>query len=324
MNLSKRISMGILCAALSTAMFFMTACTKRVTSTQTSIVTTIFAPYDFAREITKGTSTTVNMLLPPGSEVHSWEPTAHDMISIQNASLFIYAGGEGDVWADNLVASLDNKVSHIRMTDCVKLFEEAHPEGMEPEHEKESDSKETAGGEEVEWDEHVWTSPKNAMLIVQKITDTLCTIDSANSKIYKKNTTSYLAQLEQLDKDFANVVSTAKRKTIVFADRFPARYFTEEFGLSYYAAFPGCSTDTEPSAKTVAFIINKVKEENIPVVFYIELSNEKMADTVCEATGCRKMLFNCCHTLSKKEFVSGTTYLEVMNQNVQVLKEALN
>src|SRR5574344_215822 len=327
---------GVLCATLCTVALFATGCSNKKnkstdeisdSSKQISIVTTIFAPYDFARAVAKNTSTTVTMLLPPGAEVHSWEPTAHDMITIQNAALFIYAGGEGDVWADKLVASLDKPISSIRMTDCVKLFEEEHPEGMEPEHDDAADEKDTGSAQsadEVEWDEHVWTSPKNAMLIVQKIADTLCSIDEKNSNVYKKNAAAYLTQLEHLDNEFTTVVNSAKRKTVVFADRFPARYFTEEFGLSYYAAFPGCSTDTEPSAKTVAFIINKVKEEKIPAVFYIELSNQKMADTVCEATGCHKLLFNSCHNLSKKEFELGTTYLDVMKQNVQTLKEALN
>lgn len=289
-------------------------------ATSFSVATTIFAPYDFTRQIIAGTDTQVTMLLPPGAEVHSWEPSAQDILTIQQSGLFIYAGGEGDAWADDLVSSLDKKVPSVRMTDCVILFEEAHPDGMEPEEDDDGGD----GAQEVEWDEHVWTSPKNAMLIVNRICDTLCALDKKNSALYRKNADSYLGQLQKLDDAFSDVVKKAKRNTIIFADRFPARYFTEEFGLSYYAAFPGCSTNTEPSAATVAFIITKVKEEKIPAVFYIELSNQKMADTVCEATGCKKLLFNCCHNLSKSDFAAGKTYLSAMEDNVLTLTEALN
>ena len=283
-----------------------------------SVVTTIFAPYDFTRQIIKRTDTKVTMLLPPGAEVHSWEPSAQDMITIRKSGLFIYAGGEGDVWADNLAASFDSKTTALRMTDCVKLVEEAHPEGMEPE------EKDDSGKDEVEWDEHVWMSPKNAMLIAGRICDTLCRLDSRNSAVYRQNTDTYIRQLQKLDDNFRAAVKDGKRTTIVFADRFPARYFTEEFGLSYYAAFPGCSANTEPSAATVTFIINKVKQEKIPVVFYIEMSNQKMADTVCEAAGCRKLLFHCCHNVSKNDLTAGKTYLSLMEGNLNALREALN
>jgi len=287
-----------------------------------SIVTTIFAPYDFARQVAKDTGTSIKMLLPPGSEVHSWEPTAQDIISIQKSGLFIYAGGKGDVWADKIVSASDSKLTALRMTDCVHLFEEEHPEGMEPE--KEEGKENEKANEETEWDEHVWTSPENAKLIVQKICDILSISDSAHADIYKRNTAAYIAQLSQLDSGFREIVKNAKRRTVVFADRFPARYFTEEYGLKYYAAFPGCSTDTEPSAATVAYIINKVKKEKIPAVFYIELSSQKMADTVCEAAGCKKLLFHSCHTLSKEDFAAGATYLSVMQKNLQTVSEALN
>jgi zinc transport system substrate-binding protein len=307
--------------------FSLSGCSVKKTSvekkmpTKITVVTTLFAPFDFVREITRGTDTQVNMLLPPGAEVHSFEPTAQDMIRIQNCSLFIYAGGGGDAWADKLVASLDNKIKSMRMIDCVNLLEEEHKEGMEPD---KDDSGKANAVNEKEWDEHVWVSPKNAILIVNKITETLSAIDPKNSAVYQKNAESYTAQLSELDNEFRTVISKAKRTTVIFADRFPARYFTEEFGLSYFAAFPGCSTDTEPSAATVSFIINKVKQEKIPAVFYIELSNQKMADTVCEATGAKKLLFHCCHNLSKDDFNAGATYLSVMKHNVETLKEALN
>jgi zinc transport system substrate-binding protein len=329
---ARLLSVTLLVFGMS-SFFLTTGCSKKrstaknSSSNEISIVTTIFAPYDFAREITKGTGDKITMLLPPGSEVHSWEPTAKDIIRIQDSSMFIYAGGEGDVWADKLIKSSDKKIHALRMIDCVKLFEEAHPDGMEPEKEDQEDISSnkavTEPANETEWDEHVWMSPKNVILIVQKICDELCVIDSAHADSYKANTASYIVQLMNIDNEFADVVSHAERKTIVFADRFPARYFVEEFGLNYYAAFPGCAADTEPSASTVAFIINKVKAEKIPFVFYIELSNQKMADTVCEATGAKKLLFHCCHNLSKEDFKNGATYLSKMKENVLSLKQAL-
>jgi zinc transport system substrate-binding protein len=174
-----------------------------------------------------------------------------------------------------------------------------------------------------EYDEHVWTSPPNAQRIVTGIADALGAADADNLNFYQENTDAYLARLVALDSEFQAVVDAAARKTLIFADRFPFRYFADASGLDYYAAFPGCSTETEPSAATVAFLIDQVKAEQIPVVFFIEFSNEKMADTICEATGARKLLLHACHNISKSDFESGVSYLTLMTQNVQNLKEAL-
>ena len=162
------------------------------------------------------------------------------------------------------------------------------------------------------------------MKIVQKLSDTLCTLDSANQDTYKANTKTYLAQLQKLDDDFRQVIDNSKRKEIIVGDRFPFRYFCEEYGLTYYAAFPGCSTDTEADASTVAFLIKKVKEDQIPVVFHIELSNEQMCDSICEATGAKSELLNAVHNVSDSDFKAGVTYVSLMEHNVEVLKEALN
>lgn len=178
--------------------------------------------------------------------------------------------------------------------------------------------------EESEYDEHVWTSPKNAKLIVQKILDALCEVDSANATIYTQNAEAYLAELDTLDQAFQAVVDSAARKTIVFGDRFPFRYFADAYGLQYFAAFPGCSTETEPSAATVAFLIDKVKAEQIPVVFHVELSSERMANTISEETGAKVLLFHACHNVSRDDFESGASYLSLMTRNVDALKEALN
>ncbi len=306
-----------------------------------SVVATIFPQYDFTREIA-GEYADISMLLSPGAEAHSYEPTPQDIIKIQNCDLFIYVGGESDAWIADILDSLDlENTKVISLMDIVDVVEEETVEGMEAEHEHEHEgeegeeahadeheheegAEEEAHGEEIEYDEHVWTSPKNAMRITQAISDKLCEIDAVHADAYKANTSAYLERLSALDVRFQEVVESAKRSAIVFGDRFPLRYFVDAYGLKYSAAFPGCSTETEPSAATVAYLIDKVKADGIPVVFYIELSNHKIADTIAEATGAKSMQFNTCHNLTKDAFDAGATYLTLMEENVGSLKEALN
>lgn len=279
-----------------------------------NIVTTIFPAYDFTRTIA-GDSAEISMLLPPGAETHSFEPTPKDIIKIQNCDVFIYVGGESDDWVKGVLDSMDtSKIKIITLIDCVELVEEKIVDGMQGEEES----------DEVEYDEHVWTSPRNAKLIVEKISEVLCSADIANAADYKINTADELVKLDKLDSEFKAVVATAKRKTIVFGDRFPFRYFADAYGLDYFAAFPGCSTETEASAKTVAFLIDKIKAENIPVVFYIELSNEKMADSISESTGAKVLLLHSCHNITKVDFTAGKTYIDFMADNVIALREALS
>ena len=287
-----------------------------------SIVSTVFPSYDFARQITAGTDADVTLLLQPGEEVHSFDPTSQDIIRVQSADLFLYVGGENDTWVNGVLSGLDKSVNTFRMMDYVTLYEEELIAGMQPE--EEEASTDAATEEEKEWDEHVWTAPVNAIAIVKAMTAELVSIDPANAKTYQANSDAYVKQLEALDQSFRDVVDSSARKTVVFADRFPARYFVEEFGLKYYAAFPGCSAETEPSAATVASLIDHVKSESIPVVFYIEMSNQQMANTVAEATGAKTMLFHTCHNVTKAEFESGATYLSLMQNNVLALKAALN
>ncbi|MEA4915829.1 MAG: metal ABC transporter substrate-binding protein [Christensenella sp.] len=303
------------------ALFALSACAPKdaaETKSGISIVSTVFPSYDFARQITAGTDANITLLLQPGEEVHSFDPTSQDIIRIQNADLFLYVGGENDTWVNGVLAGLDKSVNTFRMMDYVTLYEEELVAGMQPE------SATEAAGETKEWDEHVWTAPVNAIAIVKAMTEELVSIDPANAKTYQANSDAYVAQLEALDQSFRDVVDASARKTVVFADRFPVRYFVEEFDLSYYAAFPGCSAETEASAATIASLIDHVKSENIPVVFYIEMSNQQMADTVAEATGATPMLFHTCHNVTKAEFESGATYLSLMKNNVLALKAALN
>jgi len=289
-----------------------------------SIIASIFPPYDFMRAIA-GDKADITMLLPPGSESHSFEPTAQDVIKIQNCDIFIYVGGESDEWISGILESIDtSKMRIITLMDCVEVVEEEIVEGMEDEEEEEEDDQSKSGeDEEPEYDEHVWTSPKNAKLIVQKISDTLCEVDAANAETYKQNTTTYLGRLDELDGKFQAVVDAAVRKTMVFGDRFPFRYFADAYGLAYFAAFPGCSNETEASAATVAFLIDKVRDENIPVVFHIEFGNEDMANAISEATGAKVRLLHACHNISATDFTADKTYIDIMTANVDALKEAL-
>jgi zinc transport system substrate-binding protein len=279
-----------------------------------SVVTTVFPAYDFTREIA-GSDVSVSILLPPGAESHSFEPTPQDIIRIQNSALFICVGGESESWVERVLSSMDtSRMRIVRMMDCVQTLEEELVEGMQAEEEEE---------EEAAYDEHVWTSPRNTMRIVERITAALAALDTQNAVAYQQRAAAYLVELETLDAAFRNAVASGTRNTIVFGDRFPFRYLAEEYGLSYFAAFPGCSTETEASAATVAFLIRKIREEHIPVIFHIELSNERMADMISEETGSAKRLLHACHNISKRDFDQGRTYLELMNQNMINLREAL-
>lgn len=276
-----------------------------------TIVTTVFPAWDFARQIA-GERAEVTLLLPPGAEAHSFEPTARDLLRIRGCDLFFYNGGESEAWAAQLLSGQDAPVNSLKMLDCVDALEEELKEGMQAEAE-----------DEAAYDEHVWTSPVNAIAICRALAEKLSALDPESAALYAANCEGYCAELEALDAAFRDAVAEGQRRTVIFADRFPARYFTEEYGLDYFAAFPGCAEDTEPAAGTVAFLIDRVREEQIPAVFYIEFSNEKMADAVCEDTGCKKLLFHSCHTVTAVQLREGVSYLSLMRGNVDSLREAL-
>ena len=286
------------------------------------IVTTNFPAYDFARQLT-GDRAEVTMLLAPGEESHSFEPTPQDVIRLTKADLFILGGGESDQWALKLIdsAELDENKTFMMM-DCVKTVPEEHTEGMQ--HHGHNENEIHDHSRFYEYDEHVWTSPANAEAICKALAARLRTADKENAHEYAKHLDSYLNELSALDILFTDIVSNGARKTMIFADRFPFRYFADQYGLTYFAAFPGCSSETEPDAATMKFLIDKVKEENIPAVFYTELSNRKIADGVCEATEAKQLLFHSCHTVTKDEFEQGATYVSLMKQNAAMLKEALS
>lgn len=289
------------------------------TDSGVNIVATVFPAYDFARQIA-GDDGNVTLLIPPGSEAHSYEPTPQDIIRIQNCDLLVCNGGESEAWLDEILGGMGNEIPTVVMLDCVDALTEEDKDGMQVHEHHDHDHDEH---EDEEYDEHVWTSPVNAQLICRAISAALCQADPAHASDYTARCVDYCAELQELDADFRGVIANAKRHTLIFADRFPVRYFVEEYGLDYFAAFPGCADDAEPSARTVAFLIDRVREEQAPAVLYIEFSNQKMADIVCEDTGCEKLLFNSCHNVTADQLRGGVTYLELMRGNLETVKEAL-
>ncbi len=294
----------------------LTGCKTYKDDGKLTILTSNFPSYDFARAITKDVpNTSVEMLLKPGTEMHNYEPTPKDIIKISKSDIFIYVGGESDEWINDLLDSIDTKkVKVIKLMDLIDVVEEETVEGMQEEEEEE---------EEKEYDEHVWTSPRNAIKIINSLKDEIIKLDENNTHLYEDNSTKYISELELIDREIRNIVDNSSRKELIFADRFPFRYFVDEYNLKYYAAFPGCSSETEASSKTISFLINKVKEDNIPVILTIEFSNKKIANTISNETGAIVLEFNSAHNISEEDFNNGKTYLDIMRDNVNTLMEAL-
>ena len=323
MRIGKKLAMITLLTGMAIG---LTACGKEAAKDKesegkTKVVATVFAEYDCLRNIA-GDNIDLTMMMKPGGDLHSYEPSPKDMMAAQEADLFVTIGGESDAWSEKITDSIDSKkVKVVKLMDCVDVVEEELVEGMQ---EEEEESEEEGGEEEKELDEHVWTAPKNAIKIVNKLSETLCSLDKEHAGLFKKNTKKYVKRLKELDKKFVDVIDHAKRKEIIVGDRFPFRYFADAYDLKYYAAFPGCSVNTGASAETISFLVNKVKEDKIPVVFHMEMSNESICDVISSETGAKKEQLNAVHNISKEDFTSGKGYLELMEENVSVLKEALN
>ena len=352
------------------------------------VVTTIFPQYDFARHIA-GDRADVTMLLKPGEEVHSYEPTPQDIKKIQNCDLFIYVGGENDVWVENILDSVKGDQEGpqtVRLLALVETYSEEHLEGMmeekghdhDHEHEPEGTAEEDhdhdhkadasdqntkgtdthsthAHSHEEKPDEHVWTSPENCVILIEKLTEEFCAADPVNAEYYRKNGDAYRKEFEELDARYRDMAASAPRKTILFGDRFPFRYLAEELGLTCYAAFPGCSSESEPSAATIAFLIDKAAEEKLPVIFQIEFSNGNIARAISEAAELKMKInaakqaeessggennsglsaaeaggmkiqvlqLHSCHNITADEFKSGQTCLSLMTKNLEALRTAL-
>lgn len=296
------------------------------------IVTTIFPEYDWVMQILgdKADKADVTMLLDKGVDLHSYQPSTADIAKISEADVFIYVGGESDEWVEDVLKEAKNKnLKVINLMDVMgdKAKEEEVKEGMQPEEEEHAEeAKDGKEEEEVEYDEHVWLSLKNAKIFTKKIADVLSEVDKDDAKTYQANYESYAKKLDDLDKKYADAVASAKNKTLVFGDRFPFRYLVNDYGLDYYAAFVGCSAESEASFETVTFLAKKVDELGLSDVLTIEGKNHKIAKTVIENTkekNQKVLTLDSMQSTTAKDVKDGATYLGIMEKNLEVLKEAL-
>lgn len=274
-----------------------------------SVVTTIFPYYDFARSVSKGTCD-VDMLLKPGSDVHSFEPTPSDILKIRNADLFIYNGGESDEWVDSILESLGDtdKPVVMKMTDYVKPLTE-----MDADHHAEDEE-----------DEHIWTSLDNAKKLVSKISDEVSKLDQKHKTVYNKNSLDYIEKISKVQSEIENTVNSSKSKKIVVGDRFPLLYFATEFSLDWECAFPGCSTETEPSLDRLSKLTDTIEKDKIKTILKLEMSENKVADTLADETNTKVRTFYSAESVSKEDFANNFTYVDLMERNNNALKEALS
>ena len=314
----------------------LTACNSdNITSTENvsvassdklSIVTTIFPEYDWVMQILgdNAKNADVTMLLDNGVDLHSFQPTAEDILKISTCDLFTYVGGESDEWVEDALQEATNKdMVVINLLDVLgdNVKEEEVVEGMQPEDEEDDEE------EEAEYDEHVWLSLKNAQILCESISDALVTLDSLNSEVYKNNLENYKKQLSDLDTKYNETVSSAKVKTLLFGDRFPFRYLVDDYDLDYYAAFVGCSAETEASFETITFLAKKVDELSLKNVMTIEGDNHKIAETIINNTSSKDqeiLVLDSMQATTSKDVENGTTYLSIMADNLAVLTDALN
>ena len=310
------------------------ACTPRAgtDSGRLRVVCTLFPYYDFVRQI-GGEDVDVTLLVPAGRETHSFEPTPLDVITISEAEVFVYNGGESEAWVEDILSAAGENIPYrLAMMDCVETRAEEFAEGMQgghdhddhDDHDEHDEHLHDGHEEEIEYDEHIWTSPVNAMALCRALCDTLCQADPDNADGYRARLEAYLVQLQALDGTFREIVEDGTRRLVVFGDRFPLLYFCREYGLDYRAAFHGCAGDTEPSLTTLKYLIDLVNEQHIPVVYTIELSSRKVAKAIAETTGAQVRTFHSCQTVSRAEFDAGVTYLQLMEANADVLREGLS
>jgi zinc transport system substrate-binding protein len=295
-------------------------------SDKLSVVCTTFPQYDWVREILgdKADSINLTLLLDNGMDLHSYQPTAEDIAKIADCDVFIYVGGESDGWVEDALAEATNKdMQVINLMEVVgdTAKEEEVIEGMEVEETEEGDD------EEIEYDEHVWLSLKNAELICNSICTSISTLDADNSEFYKKNLETYIDRLSALDSDYKKTVDNSVRSTVLFGDRFPFRYMVDDYGLDYYAAFVGCSAETEASFKTVLFLAEKIDELDLPAICVIESSDQSIAKTIINNTENKDqkiLVMDSMQSVTSEDVVNGTDYISIMESNLEVLKEALS
>lgn len=323
----KKVLSAVVAAFL--ALGSLTACSSSGAkgNDKLKIVTTIFPEYDWVMNVLgdKASGADVTMLLDNGVDLHSFQPTAADIMKISSCDLFIYVGGESDEWVEDALKEAVNKdMIVINLMDELgsAVKEEEIVEGMQEEDEHDHDHEEG----EVEYDEHVWLSLKNARVLVKSISDALQKIDASNAGSYKKNADAYIESLKALDADYKAAVDAAGTKTILFGDRFPFRYMVDDYGLIYYAAFVGCSAETEASFETITFLAKKVDELSLPAIFTIEGKDKRIAETIAQNTASKDqkiLTLDSMQSVSSGDIKNGTTYMSIMESNLSVLKEAL-
>ena len=292
-----------------------------------NIVVTTFPCYDFVRAATKDVDNIqIKMLIKPGAEIHSFDPTPQDLIAIQKSDLFVYNGGESDEWVDEILISMEeNAPKTLRLIESVALLEEEHFD-EEHFHEHEEECHHGHSAQELEADEHVWTSPENARKMVDfmaKALESLEELKFEDKAKIKENAEDYKNQIDEVESEIKEVLETKSEKFIVMGDRFPLQYFAKYYGIEYLAAFSGCSTAVEASTQTIAKLIKTVEEKNLPAVFYIELSNHKIADTVAEAAKVATYQLNSVQNISKADFDNGETWVSLMKKNALALDKGM-
>ncbi|ENZ05312.1 metal ABC transporter substrate-binding protein [Enterocloster clostridioformis] len=296
------------------------------------IVTTIFPEYDWVKQILgeNADNAEITMLLDNGVDLHSYQPTAEDIMKISTCDLFIYVGGESDSWVEDALQEATNReMKVINLLDVLgdAVKEEEVVEGMEAEHDHEhGEDEDHKHEEEPEYDEHVWLSLKNAQVLCDAIADTLAEIDPDNGSSYKANENAYNEKLAALDAEYQATVDAAAQKTLLFGDRFPFRYMADDYNLSYYAAFVGCSAETEASFETITFLSNKVDELGLNCVLTIEKSDQKIASTIIQNTQSKDqqiLAMDSMQSTTSEDVSDGASYLSIMESNLDVLKEAL-
>lgn len=315
-KLKKALAVLIAVLAVSTALAVPLSGSVTVYKKEkASVVATTFAPYDFSRQIA-GEDAEVSMLLAPGEESHTFEPTATDIMKIEECDVFVYGGGESDEWVKSMLSSVDTgKISVVRMMDVTENLREEMLEGMEDEEHEHDDE-----DRDEEYDEHVWTSPKNAERIVFAINKALCVRDPEHKNGYEERTRQYLEKLSALDEEFEAFSKKAAGRHFVVGDRFPFKYLADEYSLEFYAAFPGCSAQSDANPTTIAFLSEKVRNEKIPVIYKVDLSTGSVARSIADSTGARVETLWSCHVISADDFKNGETYLSLMQRNLSALE----
>ena len=320
------------CILIFGILFSFVSCSKSTSTAaendKINIVVTTFPCYDFVRAATKDLDNiNIKMLIKPGAEIHSYDPTPQDLIAIQKSDLFVYNGGESDEWVDEILISMEeNAPKTLRLIESVALLEEEHfDEEHFHEHEEECHH-EGHSAQELEADEHVWTSPENARKMVDFVAEALESLEELKfedkAKI-KENAEDYKNQIDEVESEIKQVLESKSEKFIVMGDRFPLQYFAKYYGIEYLAAFSGCSTAVEASTQTISKLINTVKEKSLPAVFYIELSNHKIADTVAEAAKVATYQLNSVQNISKADFDNGETWVSLMKKNALALDKGM-